>query len=333
MFAKINSFGLLGLNAFSVDAEIEASGVISEMQIVGLADIAVKESKERMTSAFRTSKLPFPNNRIIINLAPADTKKSGSLHDLAIATAIMAVMGLVDPKELENSAFVGEVSLSGDIRSIDGVLPMALAAYKKGIKQFYCPYENAAEASVIEGLEVIPVKSLTELSLHFCKKEIISPAKRYMPSASQKLYMGLDFADVMGQNAAKKALEIKPIAASPLIFWLSPRRRRKYAATITIGITINIDKSGSIKSIPRAIANTPNVTWLNPSPIIEYLFNTNTTPKTEAVKARRHPTSKGKISLSKLLIINSGINLILLFLKFFWSTTEYIFFTDLNNLL
>ncbi len=208
MFAKINSFGLLGLNAFSVDAEIEASGVISEMQIVGLADIAVKESKERMTSAFRTSKLPFPNNRIIINLAPADTKKSGSLHDLAIATAIMAVMGLVDPKELESSAFVGEVSLSGDIRSIDGVLPMALAAYKKGIKQFYCPYENAAEASVIEGLEVIPVKSLIELSLHFCKKEIISPAKRYMPSASQKLYMGLDFADVMGQNAAKKALEI-----------------------------------------------------------------------------------------------------------------------------
>ncbi len=208
MFAKINSFGLLGLNAFSVDAEIEASGGISEMQIVGLADIAVKESKERMTSAFRTSKLPFPNNRIIINLAPADTKKSGSLHDLAIATAIMAVMGLVDPKELESSAFVGEVSLSGDIRSIDGVLPMALAAYKKGIKEFYCPYENAAEASVIEGLEVIPVKSLIELSLHFCKKEIIPPAKRYMPSASQKLYMGLDFADVMGQNAAKKALEI-----------------------------------------------------------------------------------------------------------------------------
>lgn len=140
MFAKINSFGLLGLNAFSVDAEIEASGGISEMQIVGLADIAVKESKERMTSAFRTSKLPFPNNRIIINLAPADTKKSGSLHDLAIATAIMAVMGLVDPKELENSAFVGEVSLSGDIRSIDGVLTYGAGSLQEGHKTVLLPF-------------------------------------------------------------------------------------------------------------------------------------------------------------------------------------------------
>lgn len=208
MFAKINSFGLLGLNAFSVDAEIEASMGMFDFQIVGLADIAVKESRERMTAAFRSSALPFPKNRILINLAPADMKKSGSLHDLAIAAAIMAVMGLVNPKELERSAFVGEVSLSGDVRSIDGILPMALAAHRKGFVQFYCPAENAAEASVIEGLEVIPVKSLTELSYHFLKKEIISPAKRYMPNSAQKLYMGLDFADVKGQESAKKALEI-----------------------------------------------------------------------------------------------------------------------------
>lgn len=206
MFAEIKSLGLIGMNAFLVNAEIEASRGIPSFDIVGCADTAVRESRERLKSAFRSSGLTFPGVQIIINLAPADTKKTGSVHDLAISVALFAVMGAVRAEELKDCAFIGEVSLGGDIRPINGVLPMAITAQKSGIKRLFVPFENGKEASVCEGLEVYPVKCLNELFDHF-KGNTISPAPKYIPSYDE-YSSALDYMDVKGQKAAKKALEI-----------------------------------------------------------------------------------------------------------------------------
>ncbi len=207
MFAKINSLGLLGLNSFAVTVEVEASKGLPAFDIVGLADASVRESRERIRSALRSSGLKFPTSKVMINLAPADVKKSGSVYDLAIAVALLRVSGLVDDGVLERSAFIGEVSLGGEIRAVNGVLPMAINAQRSGIGAVYVPADNVREASVVEGLEVYGVSSLGELAQHFAGTKHIAPAEKYVPSPES--YFGtLDFADVKGQAAAKKALEV-----------------------------------------------------------------------------------------------------------------------------
>lgn len=207
MFAKVNTMGLAGLNAFPVCAEIEAVRGIQSFDIVGLGDAAVRESRQRIQSALRSSNIHFPVTKITVNLAPADKKKTGSVHDLAIATALLRVMGFCDDEQLENAVFIGEASLGGEIREINGVLPMTILAAKMGFKEIYVPMGNAKEASVVEGIYVYGVSSISELILHFSKKSMILPQKRYIPescNASDRL----DFADVKGQSNAKKALEL-----------------------------------------------------------------------------------------------------------------------------
>ncbi|MBQ6633517.1 MAG: YifB family Mg chelatase-like AAA ATPase [Ruminococcus sp.] len=207
MFAKINSLGLLGLNSFAVTVEVEASKGLPAFDIVGLADASVRESRERIRSALRSSGLKFPTSKVMINLAPADVKKSGSVYDLAIAVALLRVSGLVEDSVLESAAFIGEVSLGGEIRAVNGVLPMAINAQRSGLEAVYVPADNVREASVVEGLEVYGVSSLGELAEHFMGRKQITAAEKYMPSPES--YFGtLDFADVKGQAAAKKALEV-----------------------------------------------------------------------------------------------------------------------------
>ena len=206
MFAKVASLGLFGLNAFPVDAEIDTSRGQPHFDIVGLPDTTVRESRDRIRAALRACGISFPVASVMVNLAPADTKKSGSVHDMAIFMAILKAMRMVD--EVPDSfAFIGELSLNGDVRRINGVLPMVMLAREKGMKAVFVPEENSREASVISGIDIYAVSNAEQLILHFRGEELLTPCEHYVPPETAYTET-LDFADVRGQQSAKKALEI-----------------------------------------------------------------------------------------------------------------------------
>lgn len=206
MFAKVASLGLFGLNAFPVDVEIDISRGNPQFDIVGLPDTVVKESRERIRAALRSCSIDFPVASVMINLAPADTKKSGSVHDMAIFMAVLKAIRMID-RSLNGCAFIGEISLNGDIRRINGVLPMVMLAKEEGIKSVFVPADNASEASVIDGIDIYAVKNAEELILHFRNEELLSPTQCYIPPETA-YNESMDFSDVKGQQSAKKALEI-----------------------------------------------------------------------------------------------------------------------------
>lgn len=206
MFAKISSLGLFGLNAFPVDVEIDISRGQPMFEIVGLPDTVVKESRDRIRAALRACGISFPVAAVMVNLAPADTKKSGSVHDMAIFIAILRAMRMINDKT-DGCAFIGELSLNGDVRAVNGVLPMMILARELGIKSVFVPYDNAREASVIKGIDVYAVKNGEELIRHFRGEELLTPSENYIPPEPQYNEI-LDFSDVKGQQFAKRALEI-----------------------------------------------------------------------------------------------------------------------------
>ncbi len=206
MFAKINSLGLFGLNSFNVDVEIEISRGIPIFEIVGLPDLVVKESRERIKASLRSCNIEFPVARVMVNLAPAGTRKSGSVHDIAILVAILKATEYIK-KPLDDYCFIGELSLNGQLRSVEGVLPMVLLAKESGFKGVFVPKENAFEASVVDGIEIYGAESVNDILEHFSGRIKIQPQERFIPSAEKKL-MTLDFSDVKGQKMAKSALEI-----------------------------------------------------------------------------------------------------------------------------
>ncbi len=205
MFSKVNGMGLFGLNAFHVEAECEISRGTPCFDIVGLADTSVKESRERIRAACRNSNVTFPLSRVIVNLAPADTKKTGSMYDLAIFAALLKASKNID-NDLDKSVFIGEVALNGDVRAVNGVLPMVLCAEKLGYESVYVPAENAYEASVAEGITVYGVENVAQLIAHLRDNTLIIPQRRY-EIIPEKKFDTVDFADVKGQQMAKRAME------------------------------------------------------------------------------------------------------------------------------
>ena len=200
MFSKINTMGLFGLNAFSVDVETDISIGQPAFEIVGLPDMVVRESRERIKSAMRAGGIKFPNARVMINLAPADTKKSGSVHDLAIFMGILTAMNCISGN-LDDCCFIGEVSLNGNVRHVNGVLPMTLMAMKSGIKNIFVPFDNAFEASVVDGIHVYGVKSIIDLIAHFSGGDKIKVSEKYTAPESANIDT-LDFSDIKAQHTA-----------------------------------------------------------------------------------------------------------------------------------
>lgn len=206
IFTSINSFGLFGMNAYGVSVEIDLSRGIPMFEIVGLPDTAVKESRDRVRSAIKNGGFEFPLGRVVVNLAPADVKKIGSLYDLPLFIGLLYVSGVIE-RDLSDCAFIGELSLSGEICPASGILPMVMEAKAQGIRSIFVPYANSAEGAVVEGIEVYPVKNIAELIDHLKGTKTL-PAAQAKPFEAGVADSLLDYSEVKGQAGAKRALEI-----------------------------------------------------------------------------------------------------------------------------
>ncbi len=207
MLAKTVSNAVLGIEGYEVEVEIDLAKGLPSFNIVGLPDAAVREAKERVRAAIKNSGFQFPVKKITVNLAPADIKKEGPTFDLAIAVGILAASGVLADDVDTDYALIGELSLDGSVKSVKGILPKVLAAQEAGKQGVLLPKPNAAEASVVEGLDVIPVNSLRETIDWLLGEEELEPAVNNWQLSRTDDYQ-LDFQDVKGQAHAKRALEI-----------------------------------------------------------------------------------------------------------------------------
>ena len=205
MISHLKSMGIDGIEGYPVSVECFISNGLPNFDIVGLPDASVKESRERVRAAVKTAGLRFPPSRITVNLAPANTKKTGTIYDLPILLAILTAQGVMN-QPAEDCAFLGELSLEGKLRPIPGVLPMAIAAAKCGIKTLYVPQQNAREATLAEGITVIPVFAVRQLLDHLTGGPLIAPQPKWEQTKRERQIP--DFREVMGQENAKRALEI-----------------------------------------------------------------------------------------------------------------------------
>ena len=209
MLAKVKSFGLNGIEGYLVDIEIDLNSGMPSYETVGLPDTAVKEGKERIRSAIKNSGLKFPIIKITVNLAPADTKKEGSIYDLATAIGLLMASNQVDCEKAMEYAYIGELSLDGSVRHINGVLPILISAHELGIKKVIVPQSNAMEASFIEGVEIYAVSNLKQVVDFINGETNIEPlnATSYEQVLKEQHFVN-DFKYVKGQSQAKRALEI-----------------------------------------------------------------------------------------------------------------------------
>ncbi|MBO5098777.1 MAG: YifB family Mg chelatase-like AAA ATPase [Clostridia bacterium] len=208
MVATLKSCATVGVDGKIVEVEVDTIKGMPSFDIVGLADTAVKESKERVRSALKNSGIKMPSMKYTINLAPADMKKEGVFYDLPIALGIAVCLDVFKAEALKDSMFIGELSLNGDIRRVSGILPCSICAKENNIKRIFVPEDNAKEAAVVDGVEVYACKDFRSLVKFLAEGKGIEPEK-YTDPTDKLGFDGIDdFADVKGQNTAKRALEI-----------------------------------------------------------------------------------------------------------------------------
>lgn len=205
MLARIRSLGVKGIGGYEVTVECYVTNGLPTFDIVGLPDAAVKEARERVRAATKSNGFHLPASRITVNLAPADTKKAGTVYDLPIFLGLLAAQGLLSQPG-SDKAFFGELSLGGELRPVNGALPMALEAERCGVAELFVPADNADEASYAEGLTVYPVRNVAELVAHLRGEASLEPVKPGEIVTEEHCYP--DFADVKGQDNVKRAMEI-----------------------------------------------------------------------------------------------------------------------------
>lgn len=209
MLSRVNSFALLGTEAYPIEIEVDVSRGLPVITLVGLADTAIKESKNRVKSAIRNSGFNWPSERITVNLAPSDIKKEGASLDLAIALGILAATEQVSPVRLQEFYMLGELSLDGSLRPTKGVLSASVAISKLKIKNFIVPLLNAKEAGLASKVNVFALKTLREVVEFIHNPEIVKPFNLDLEDLfKESLHYEVDFSEVKGQLMAKRALEV-----------------------------------------------------------------------------------------------------------------------------
>ena len=245
MIAKVRSMGLQGIGGYEVLLEVYISNGLPAFDVVGLPDAAVREARERVRAAIKNNGYRFPVSRMTVNLAPADKKKAGTLYDLPMFIGILAADGDIDEPG-DDCAFIGELSLSGELRPVYGALPMAIAAARCGVKKLFVPADNAAEAAFADGISVYPVKNVDEL-LRFMRGEVdIEPVAA--PELDTLMEHMPDFSEVKGQENVKRALEIAAAGGHNILIVGPPGAGKSMMAKRLPGILPDMSRGEMIQS-------------------------------------------------------------------------------------